>query len=300
MKKLLSSISILCVSLATFAQSSTEKISKEFTFEKKSSANTFMIANINGDIIVEGYSGDMVIVEATKTIKAKTEERLQKGKQELTIGVLDRADTIILYLDGLCNKFGKYNKNWQGKHSSGWSYHWDDCNGNRDWHRDEGYDYTVDFKVKVPASVNVSVSTVNNGDIKVEKVSGRVRANTVNGAIALKDLASAVDAYTINGDVDLDFERNPAVDCRFYTLNGDINALFRKGLAANIGFKSFNGDLFSNVSDLATMPAALEKKESKKGVKYSVNGNRFKIGKGGALLDFETFNGDVFVKEKDN
>ena len=36
-------------------------------------------------------------------------------------------------------------------------------------------------------------------------------------------------------------------------------------------------------------------------VKYKVNGNRFKIGSGGAtFLDFETFNGNVYLKEKTN
>jgi DUF4097 and DUF4098 domain-containing protein YvlB len=127
-----------------------------------------------------------------------------------------------------------------------------------------------------------------------------VKANNVNGAISLRNLSSGVDAYTVNGDVDLDFDQNPSVDCRFYTLNGDINALFKRGLAANIGFKSFNGELFSNVSELDRLPVALEKKESTKGVKYQVNGNRFRVGKGGAFLDFETFNGDVYVKEKNN
>jgi hypothetical protein len=282
------------------AQTESEKISREFTFEKKGSNNTFMIANINGDIIVEGYEGDKVLVEVTKTIKAKTQARLEKGKQELSIGIIDRADTIILFIDGLCNKFGRYNKNWKGRHASGWSYNWNDCNDNGDWHRDEVYDYEFDFKVKVPSSINVSVSTVNNGVVSVVKVAGSVKANNVNGAISLRNLSSGVDAYTVNGDVDLDFDQNPSVDCRFYTLNGDINALFKRGLAANIGFKSFNGELFSNVSELDPLPVALEKKESTKGVKYQVNGNRFRVGKGGAFLDFETFNGDVYVKEKNN
>jgi hypothetical protein len=81
-------------------------------------------------------------------------------------------------------------------------------------------------------------------------------------------------------------------------LNGDINALFVKGLAANMSFKSFNGSLYTNVPKLEGLPAVLERKESNDGLKLKVSSNRFKIGSGGALQDFETFNGDVIVKEK--
>jgi hypothetical protein len=48
------------------------------------------------------------------------------------------------------------------------------------------------------------------------------------------------------------------------------------------------------------MPAIIEKKQDKEGTNLKIGGNRFKVGNGGALLDFETFNGDVVVKEKNN
>ncbi len=83
-------------------------------------------------------------------------------------------------------------------------------------------------------------------------------------------------------------------------MNGDINALFVKGLAANVSFKSFNGDLYTNVQNLEGLPAIIEKKQDKEGMNLKIGGNRFKVGNGGALLDFETFNGDVIVKEKNN
>jgi hypothetical protein len=43
-----------------------------------------------------------------------------------------------------------------------------------------------------------------------------------------------------------------------------------------------------------------EKEERENGTKYKVNGNRFKIGNGGVPLEFETFNGDVYLKERTN
>ncbi len=67
-----------------------------------------------------------------------------------------------------------------------------------------------------------------------------------------------------------------------------------------MGFQSFNGHLYTNIDGLEQLPAHVEKKQKEKGTKYKINDNRFKIGAGGAFLDFETFNGNVYVKEKVN
>jgi DUF4097 and DUF4098 domain-containing protein YvlB len=204
---------------------------------------------------------------------------------------IDKLDTLVVYAGGGCQSFG-YRKN--RNHGREWSYNWDCNNGDCN----PPYDYKFNFTVKVPKGINVEVSTVNAGNITVENITGAVKANNVNGAIKLSSLEGPADACTINGDVDIDYLRNPNKDCKYYSLNGDINALFVKGLAANMSFKSFNGSLYTNVPKLEGLPAVLEKKESEDGLKLKVSSNRFKIGNGGALQNFETFNGDVIVKEK--
>src|SRR6187551_1031819 len=98
MKKILNVMIVLSLPLLSVAQSFTEKITKELTFEKKGPQNALMVMNIDGDIKVEGYDGDKIIVEVEKIINGKTEARLEKGKAEIQLGVLDRADTIMLYV----------------------------------------------------------------------------------------------------------------------------------------------------------------------------------------------------------
>lgn len=283
------------------AQTHTEKISREFMFEKKSPENALIIANINGDVKVVSYEGDKILVEVTKTIRAKTDVRLEKGKKEIQLGVVDRADTLILYVEGTCSSFSRINKNsrddgrWN-RHGN-YHYNWSNCNDNN---CKEEFDYTLDFVVKVPALIHVSASTVNDGDVLVENMKGTVFANNVNGSIRLTNLVREADASTINGDVDIVYTKNPDKDCRFYSLNGDINALFQKGLAANLSFESFNGDFYTDIESLEALPVKVEKTKEGDGIKYKVNGNRYKIRTGGILLDFETFNGDVYLKENMN
>jgi hypothetical protein len=273
-----------------YAQVFTDKIIKELKFEKKSPANTLILANVNGSIKAEGYDGDKILIEAERTIKAKTDTRLEQGKKELQLKQIDRLDTLIVYVSNGCNHFSYERK----KHQNGWGYSWDcdesDCN--------PPYDYVFNFIVKVPAYIHLEVGTINQGSVVVSGMKGMVKATNVNGAIKLTALEGYASANTINGDVDIDYLRNPNQDGKYYSLNGDINAWFVKGLSATISFKSFNGSLYTNVDKLQELPAVLEKKQSENGIKLKISHNRFKVGNGGVLQDFETFNGDVIVKEK--
>jgi DUF4097 and DUF4098 domain-containing protein YvlB len=288
---------VMGVSIQLSAQTHSEKIVEEFTFEKKGSQNALMIANINGSINVQAYEGDKIQVEITKTIQGKTQERLAKGKEEIQLGIVDLADTIILYVNSPCNHFERSSPRSRHSHmGTKWGYGWE--RSGRSCH--ELYSYTLDFTVKIPSAVNLLVSTINDGDVVVENVNGVVTAHNVNGSIRLHNLMRESEASTINGDVDIEYSQNPQRDCRFYTLNGDINALFQKGLAASMGFQSFNGSLYTNIDRLEQLPVQVEKKKHDGSVKYKVNNNRYKIGSGGAYLDFETFNGNVYLKEKIN
>lgn len=293
-------LGVLMTSLAC-AQQFSEKITKEYTFEKKTADNAVLIANMNGNVKVTGYEGDKIMLEVTRTVFAKTDARLEKGKQEVQLGLIDRADTLIFYTEFGCNTFGRkfvYNKKdkWN---NGGWGYNWD-CNNNNRNCRPE-YDHKMDFVLKVPANVHVIVSTINDGDISVANMKGLVDANNINGSIKLSNLVREAKASTINGDVDIEYTTNPADDCRFYTLNGDINALFQKGLTASLSFESFNGSFYTNIDKMMQLPAKVEKSEKGDGIRYKVHGNRYQVGSGGgAFLDFETFNGNVYLKEKTN
>lgn len=283
---------LLVMFVATcFAQTFTDKITKEFKFEKVNSQNTLILANINGNVHIEGYSGDRILIEAQRTIKAKTTARLEKGKSEMQLRQIDNYDTIIFYVGNNCTKFG-YQQNKKGR--GHWGYNW---NCNDDDCRDQ-YDYKFDITVKVPQGVNVDVSNVNDGNVIVKQVKAAVKANNINGSITLEGLEQATTASTINGNVDFNFVKNPTGDCRFYSLNGDINAYFQKGLAANMAFKSFNGDLYTNLNNLTSIPMEVEKVKGENGYHLKVGGAKYKIGPGGPLLDFETFNGDAIVKER--
>lgn len=285
-------MALLCLASSAWGQSRTEKISKEFSFEVSNTSNAVLVENINGSVIVEGYDGPTILVEVEKKITGKTAVRLDEGMTDIQLGVIDRADTIIIYVKGLCMGFGRLKAD-RSRDDSNWGYEWNNCQED-----EQKYDYSMNFKIRVPSATNIRVSTVNEGDVSVTGVTGKVSAYNINGDITLAGVSQATRANTINGDLDVKYAANPVSDCRFYTLNGDINAYFQKGLSSNVSFKSFNGDFYTNLPELMELPTEVEKSKTDKGYKYKINANRFKTGNGGPHLDFETFNGNVYLREQ--
>jgi hypothetical protein len=277
----------------SIAQTSEETIRRTITFEKKSQQNSLLIFNVNGSVKVEGYAGDQVIIEVQKKITGKSEARVAKGKSEIDLSVIDRADTLILYVKGIGERFGKEHKK-NGMQMAGWGYNWEGRDENKE------YEFIMNFVVKVPYSINLHVSTIDQGNITVHHTNGTLEARNINGGIHLTDITGTTTATTINGEVDLEYTSNPPGDSKYYSLNGNINAQFKSGLNAQLTFKSFQGDLYSSIDQIIPMAVTLEKSRKGEGIQYKVNGNRYRVGAGGPLLDFETFNGNVYLKEKTN
>jgi hypothetical protein len=270
-----------------------ENIRRELRFSDPQAENLLVIQNINGGIAVEGYSGNEIFVEVVKTIKARSTEQRQQGQEEIQLGAIEKETVIALYMQTPCSRLNpasitseELREGWK------WSW-WDDC----EWK--PKYDYRLDYNIRVPAGASLRLSTINQGDIEVRNVEGRLKVNNVNGAITMEGIAGAADAHTINGDLTLRYDRNPAGESKYYTLNGDIKAFFRPGLSAELYFKSFNGDLFTDLDDIELMAPRLEKKEGGQGVNFKVGGTQgIRIRSGGVRLEFETFNGDVYVREE--
>jgi hypothetical protein len=51
------------------------------------------------------------------------------------------------------------------------------------------------------------------------------------------------------------------------------------------------------MEDLETLPQKAVRSNKGEGVQYKITGNGFKVGDGGPLVAFETFNGNVYLKE---
>src|SRR5664280_2491453 len=221
---LLMGLGIVCSVKEADAREFREHISKEFVVTGNASEATLFIYNISGFIKVEGYSGNKVLLEMDKTITADDDKTLETGKKEFRLGFDERTDTIMAYIASPYDS--RPHRNW---HSN------DDRN-------EIDYQYNVDFTVKVPFGMNLHISTVNDGIISVNNVSGTLHINNVNEEISIKNAKGTTYAHTVNGDVSVSYQVNPTEESSYYTINGNIHVNYKPDLSADLQFKSMHGD----------------------------------------------------------
>ncbi|MEO1627369.1 MAG: hypothetical protein AAFV25_19615 [Bacteroidota bacterium] len=279
--------SLCCLYLiSSFAQNKSENIQKQFELGPNSANKTLVIANINGHIKVEGHASSSVQMN----IQSQYEDSPKDGQKMVELHFRETADSLIAYFTVNCQS------NSNGNSGPGiWKYY-----GMNGKHCKAFDDFQFDFAIKVPQNINLWMATINEGDISVKNVAGTIEVENINGSISLQQIAGQTKARTINGNLDIRYADNPESDSRYYSLNGDINAYYQKGLAATLSFKSFNGEFFTDVSDVSSLPSQVEKSESNKGkTTYKINEKSlFSLRNGQSPhLDFETFNGNVYLRE---
>jgi hypothetical protein len=164
-----------------------------------------------------------------------------------------------------------------------------------------GLSHVTRMTVKIPQSVaELTVSTVNDGDISVSNVSGQLEINNVNGWIHCESISGSVVANTINGDLIVGFKTiDPKAAMAFSTLNGKIDVTFPADLKANVKLKAEQGDIYSDFDvDVEKGHPTVEKKAEDH--MYRINIDDWvlgKIGGGGPELMMKTTQGSVYVRK---
>jgi len=144
--------------------------------------------------------------------------------------------------------------------------------------------------------VAVHAKTVNNGDVVVKNMEGKVMVSNVNGDIEVQNVHALRRASTVNGDVAITFAKAPQAPIKFNTVNGDFTFELPEDFKAQVYFDSMNGDLYTSF-DYKKMSPKVEKSEKngtfKIGTKTGVE-----IGSGGPELSFKSINGNVYLKTR--
>ena len=287
MKKRLLIMTCLSLGIGLWSAKAQQKEFKEVIQKNialvNTSSNSLVVKNVFGSVAVEGYGGNEVVLEVERIITADNARDLERGKEELTLEVVQESDRVILYPNAPYIEFDKEKLR----------YNW--CNNNEDI----PYEHVLNFKLKVPNAVKINVSTVNDGELLVKNTKGEyVEVNNVNGGIVLSNIMGKTKVHCINGDVDISYAENPSVESRYYALNGDINISYQESLSAKISFKSMNGEMFTDFNIDKQFMKTNKKEGSTGKPKYKYETRPVvQIGGGKVDFDFETLNGNVFIKK---
>ncbi len=257
----------------------TEDIQKTLSFPRPGQSKGIVVDNIFGSIAVHGYQGMEVQLQVRKTIKARSQEALERALKEVELDITSEDNIIDLYVDGPFRDHGE--------------------GGERSGRRNPGYEVHYDFDIKVPRQTDITLKTVTAGDISVRDIEGDFDIRNVNGKIAVEEIAGSGEAHTVNGGVRVVFRRNPGDDCSFKTINGDLDVFFAENLSADFRLKTFNGDILSDFP-VKYLPVEAAEGE-RKGGKYVYKSNRFvgvRTGSGGPQVKMDTLNGDILIHKR--
>jgi len=265
-----------------------ETVTRSFTLAAVDGHRTLVVDNLSGAIEIEAGSGDTVELTLTQTFVAKSAAEMARARQEVKLEVTEQPGRLELVQDGPWSCKGR------GHARRG------NCCCDHDGTDDRQYEVRFDWKLRVPREVDLEVSAVNEGAIRITGTSGHLEVGHVNDDVTLVRVAGIVDASTVNGKLAVDFAALPAGDCSFGTVNGDIELAFPKGLGAELSFATLNGEVYTDFPfELAKLPPTSTRSKSGGRQHHEVGGRTAAtLGGGGIGLACQTINGDITIRER--
>jgi len=257
-----------------------ETVEKSFTLPA-GAHNSLDIDNIFGSIEVTGGSGNQVHVVVTETWRGESDAAVDRARKEVSLDISQDAGAVKFYVNGpfRCHDHGS------------------DCCC-CDSSDDRNYSVKMDFKVEVPAQIDVEARTVNEGHVRISNVAGKFLVRNVNGGIELNSMGGSGSARTVNGPVTVSFRQNPRENSDFKSINGAVELRFAPGLSADFRFKNFNGGIYSDFP-VTALPARDNTVEHQGG-KVIFRADRYsaaRIGSGGPEVQVENLNGEIRILE---
>ena len=284
----LAALAFACIASPLAALEQTETVTRSFTLAAVEGRRALVVDNLSGSIVIEGGSGDAVELTLTQTFVAKSSAEMARARQEVKLEVTEQPGRLELVQDGPWSCKGR------GHARRG------NCCCDHDGSDDRQYEVRFDWQLRVPRAVDLEVSDVNEGAIRITGTSGHLEVGHVNDDVTLVRVAGIVDASTVNGKLAVDFAALPAGDCSFGTVNGDIELAFPKGLGAELSFATLNGEVYTDFPfELAKLPPTSTRSKSGGRQHHEVGGRTAAtLGGGGIGLACQTVNGDITIRER--
>lgn len=160
----------------------------------------------------------------------------------------------------------------------------------------------TDIEVRVPRRTSVKASLVNGGDVEITGVTGEHELSNVNGDVIATDISGSAVMNATNGDVRATFVTvDTTKPMAFTSFNGDVDVTLPANLAAHLIVASQRGDVYTDFDVVAVGEPPSIERNTDAGGRYRVrmrHQNRYAIGGGGPDIQLRTFNGDIMIRKR--
>jgi hypothetical protein len=226
------------------------------------------LENIDGDVTIEGWKREEVLINATKTGAAKSLDRIKILVESTEDRVQISTEYVESHLEYL-HEEGEYLESRLRELESFSS---------------QG---SIEYTIKAPLNAIRDGIEHVNGSLTIKGMTGRVSLSTVNGSITANDLADSAEIETVNGDILLSFDQmkdGQTVDLS--TVNGAITVQIPPKANADVYAETLNGEITTEFE------LAMERGQW---IGSSMEG---RLGAGGAYIALETVNGSIAIKKR--
>ena len=232
------------------------------------------IDNIWGNVIVRTGVAGQVSVSAVELRSAPDQERFDRSFVVLKPDINADADGVSIVVGNRDER----------------SHQPQDCDGCR---------LDIQFEITVPPASIIDVSTVMDGHVAVEGVTGSVTAANVNGSVRVENIEHCDSIKNVNGKIDVSFSHSPAQACKIGTVNGDITLGLPPGAGLDLALDLFNGEAVSELpAGPMNLPATVEHRIENGRNRYHIEKlSGLRIGDGGPTYSISSINGDVRIKK---
>ena len=160
----------------------------------------------------------------------------------------------------------------------------------------------ADIEIRVPRRTSVKASLVNGGDVEITGLTGDHELSNVNGDVIATDITGSAVVNATNGDVRATFASvDTTKPMSFISFNGDVDVTLPRNLAADLIVASQQGDVYTDFEVVEQNdPPSVQQRAGPNGgrqVRWSQQ-TRYAIGGGGPDIQLRTFNGDVMIRKR--
>ncbi|MCK4548675.1 MAG: DUF4097 family beta strand repeat protein [Candidatus Krumholzibacteria bacterium] len=286
---------LLVVMLPALALAGKDVRKVEKTFELKMGGNLNIEIRVGGDIVIEGWDRDEVVVKAKITGRHRDDVELDFEKKKSGLEIIADID------------------------------HKRDTRANCDLYIMVPEKFDIEFETM---GGDVSIKGVDGeitgetmgGDVDFEGLTGYLAVTTMGGDITVLDSEVDGKVKTMGGDVDI---KNVKGDLKGSTMGGDVtyeNVVRADGsdeevtistmggdlaldyAGKNIKAKTYGGDIDVRKAEkvnVSTMGGDITVEEAPAGAKVKTMGGDIEIGSAGDFVDANTMGGDITVDDID-
>ncbi len=237
-------------------------------------AGKLKVSQINGDIFVEGYSGQEIIIEAT--FRSNNQEKEREKDKSAPPGMKRIASNPAKIT-------AKENGNVVSVNTESW----------KKW---------TDLKIKVPSNFDLDLHTIH-GEIDVRSIQGAMEISGVNGGVNLDEISGSAICNTVNGPVNVRFvEIDTDTPMSFVTLNGNVDVTLPGSASVTAKMKSDQGEIYTDFDmEMKSGNNQVKRGRDCDDCNYEISINSWVFGNinsGGPEFTFKNMNGDILIRKR--